>query len=254
MKPLLTTASVLLVVSFLIVNASACSDVACIGRGLEMRRNFIVAIVNDKRPLEGVTVEVTRYVDGQPGRVFSTLTNVKGKARVVGLPPGDYWLKAQLLGITATYHCFHVDSAPSRRAKGNVKYQWGTWASPTTRVAGTLMDCQPAKGNNPVLNLVQCTPIPVVAARFKLTNPMTGAAFTTFSNGNGSFAFASMPSGKYVLHVEGGKALVRDYDEADLLIKVASNAKWNTLSLTRREAGAGSCGGTYLELRASTKP
>ena len=252
MKTLLTTA---LVVSFLIGNASACSDVACVGRGLEMRRDFIVAIFNDRRPLEGVTVEITRYGNGEPAPVFSVLTNTKGKAHLVGLPPGDYWLNAQLLGITAAYYCFLVDSTPSRKAKRAVKYQWGDWATATARVAGTLVDCQHAKGNNPVLNLVQCTPVPVVAARVKLTNPTTGATFTTLSNGNGSFAFASIPGGKYVLHVEGGKALDREYDEADLLIKVAPNVKLDTLLLTRRETAAGSCGGTSLELRATkTRP
>lgn len=254
MKPLLSTARLLLIVSFVVVNASACSDVACIGRGLEMRGDFLVTIVSDKRPIEGVTVEITRYVNGEPARVVSVLTNLKGRASVLGLSPGDYWLKAQKLGILAEYQCFHVDRAPSRKARRAVKYRWGDWAPSTARVAGALVDCQPGRGKNPVLNVIQCTQVPVVAARFRLTNPMTGATFTTASNENGSFAFASIPSGKYVLQVEGGKALDREYDGTDQLIKVTPNAKWDTLLLTRREATAGSCGGTSLEFRASTRP
>ena len=254
MKPLLMTASVLLVVSFVVVNASACSDVACVGRGLEMHGDFVVTIINDKHPLEGVMVEITRYANGEPSLVLSVLTNVKGRASIRGLAPGDYWLKAQKLGILAAYHCFHVDSAPSTKAKRAVKYKWGDWAPSTARVAGTLIDCQPGRGKNPVLNVVQCTQVPVVAARFRLTNSMTGATFTTASNENGSFAFASIPSGKYVLQVEGGKALDREYDGTDQLIKVSPNAKWDSLLLTRREAAAGSCGGTSLEFRASTRP
>lgn len=219
-----------------------------------MRPDFTVSIVNDKRPLEGVSIEITRFADGNPQRVAFAMTDAEGKARVLGLSPGDYWLKAELLGITATDFCFHVNSAPSKKARRVAKYEWGDWAPSIAGVAGTLMDCQPAKGNNPVMNLVRCTQVPVVAARFELINPITRTTLSTLSDENGSFAFPHVPSGKYVLHVEGGKALTREYDETDQLIKVNPTAQPNTLLLIRRESGAGSCGGTDLEFRASTKP
>jgi hypothetical protein len=71
----------------------------------------------------------------------------------------------------------------------------------------------------------------------------------TASDANGSFGFNSLSDGTYVLHIEGGRTPTREYDSADLLVKLAADAKWNALLLTRRDAGAGSCGGTSLDLK-----
>jgi hypothetical protein len=237
------------------VQASACSDVMCLGHGFEMRRDFLVTVLNEDRPLAGVSVEVTTNVaNSDEVQRFSGVTDAKGTVRVVRLPPGDYWLKAQLLGITAAYHCFHIASTPSRKAKSALKYEWGDLAPATSRIAGKLMDCQPALGGNRLLNLLHCAPVPVVGARFKLQSPTTGATYSTLSNEGGSFAFDSIPRGKYVLHVEGGRTPTREYDSADLLIDLIPHTQGNTILLTRRDSGAGSCGGTSLDVKTSADP
>jgi hypothetical protein len=56
-----------------------------------------------------------------------------------------------------------------------------------------------------------------------------------------------VPAGVYVLHIEGGGS-GRNYDATDLLISLSPNARKDTLELRRREAFAGNCGGTNLEL------
>ena len=238
------------VLLLLAVQASACSTVACIGNGFEMRRDFVVTVLHEDRPLAGVSVEVTTNSNSHEVQRFSGITDENGTVRIVGLPPSNYWLKAQLFAIFAAYHCFHVASTPSRKAKGTLRYDWGDLAPATSRIAGKLIDCQSGKGETPLLNFLHCKPFPVVGARFKLQSP-TGATYTTLSDEGGSFAFDSIPHGKYVLHVEGGRTPTREYDSADLLINLSPEAKWNTLLLTRRDPGAGSCGGTSLDLKAN---
>ena len=252
MKRLVAAGIVLSLLLLLEVQASACSAVSCLGNGFEMRRDFVVTVLHEDRPLAGVSVEVTTNANSDEGQRFSAVTDANGRVRIVGLPPGDYWLKAQLHGIYAAYHCFHVASTPSRKAKGALRYDWGDLAPATSRIAGKLIDCPSGKGESPLLNFLHCTPFPVVGARFKLQSPTTGATYTTLSDEGGSFAFDSIPHGKYVLHVEGGRTPTREYDSADLLINLSPEAKWNTLLLTRRDPGAGSCGGTYLDLKTTT--
>jgi hypothetical protein len=234
----------------LAVQANASSVVACLDNGFETRRNFVVTVLHEDRPLAGASVEVTTNANSEVQR-FSGITDANGRVRVVGLPPGDYWLKAQLFGIFAAYHCFHVASTPSRKAKGALRYDWGDLAPATSRIAGKLIVTQSGKGESPLLNLLHCTPLPVVGARFKLQSP-TGATYTTRSDEGGRFSFDSIPDGKYVLHVEGGRTPTREYDSADLLINLNPDAKWNTLLLTRKDSGAGSLGGTSLDLKTNS--
>jgi hypothetical protein len=243
-------AGIVLPLLLLAVQANASSTVSCLDNGFEMRRDFFVTILHEDRPLAGASVEVTTNASSHEVERFSAITDANGRVRV-GLPPGDYWLKAQLLGIFAAYHCFHVASNPSRKAKGALKYDWGDLAPATSHIAGKLMDCQSGKSESPLLNLLHCAPVPVVGARFKLQNPTSGATYIALSDEGGSFAFDSIPHGTYVLHVEGGSTPTREYDSADLLINLSPDAKWNTLLLTRRDPGAGCFGGTSLDLKTN---
>jgi len=251
MKKIVATRVVLPLLLLLAVHARASSAVACLGNGFEMRRDFVVTVLHEDRPLAGVSVEVTTNSDSDEVQRFSGITDADGRVRVAGLPPGDYWLKAQLLGITAAYHCSHIADISSRKAKSALRYDWGDLAPATSRIAGKLMDCLRGEGESPLLNLLHCTPVPVVGARFRLQSPTTGGTYTTISDADGSFAFDSVPHGTYVLHVEGGKTPTREYDSADLLINLSPDARWNTLLLTRRDPGAGSGGGTSLDLKTN---
>ncbi|MBV9144598.1 MAG: carboxypeptidase regulatory-like domain-containing protein, partial [Acidobacteria bacterium] len=75
---------------------------------------------------------------------------------------------------------------------------------------------------------------------------LTGTAYHSSSDAAGSFSFDDVPSGTYVLHIEGGSAGERGYDATDLLLKVSPKAPRQSLLLTRRDGGT--CGGTELDL------
>jgi hypothetical protein len=222
----------------------ACSAAACVGRGTEMRPGFAVKITHDKNPLSGANVQVT----SRGSELFSGITLADGTVRVIGLPPGDYWLIADFLGIGAAYECFHISDQPSRKAKRRLAFEWGDDAAATTRIAGKLIDSQPGKGGDPLWNILHRVDVPIRGAGLKLQNPITGAIYLADSDNDGNFAFDGIAEGIYVLHIAGGGTDSRDYDPTDLLIELSFSASRNTLLLKRREGGAGSCGDTSLGL------
>jgi hypothetical protein len=232
------------------VSSHRCSMASCLNKGIEMRQDFMVSVRHDGKPLAGVVVQVTSNIAGESREQFSGTTSTDGSVHVTTLPPGEYWLNAELLGISATTQCFHVDRRRSRRAKHKLRYEWGDLAPATRRVAGKLIDSQPNRGGTPIWNLEHPVETPIGGARLKLQNPITGNTFATTSDHNGSFAFEAIPSGTYVLHIGSeGASKARNADSTDLLFAVSPNANRGTLLLSRRNAGGGSCGGTYLELR-----
>ena len=117
-------------------------------------------------------------------------------------------------------------------------------------MAGRLVDSQPGHGSSPIMNLIHRVDVPIAHAKLKLENPITAAVYTAESDADGRFTFGDIAPGTYVLHVDGGTITDgRDYDSTDLVVALSHAAKWDTLLLSRREGGGGSCGGTYLELR-----
>lgn len=223
----------------------------CAGDGVEMRRTFVVDITHGGRPLPGVAVEVREFGgEKDNSQLFSSVTARNGKVNVGELPPGNYWLYTEFLGISAGSECFHVAPGSSRSAKKRIAYEWGDLAPGVRRMAGRLIDSQPGHGGSPIMNLIHRVDVPIAHAKMKLQNPVTAAVYNTESDADGHFNFGHMPPGIYVLHVDGGTVTNgRDYESTDLLVALRDTAKWDTLLLSRREAGGGSCGGTYLELR-----
>lgn len=218
---------------------------ACLGHGVEMRRDFAVKIRHEGKPLPGVTVQVTT----EGSERFSGLTLADGTVHVSGLPPGDYWLNAEFLGIGAGYQCFHISGEPSRKSKRKLTYDWGDDAPATRRIAGRLIASQPGEGGTPLWNLVHRIEVPIRGAALKLQSPTTGATYDMDSDSDGRFAFDGITEGLYVLHIAGGGTESRDYDPTDLLVDLSPKARPNFLALERREAGGGSCGGTSLNLQ-----
>jgi hypothetical protein len=225
----------------------ACSAVACINSGPEFRRDFLVVIEHDGRPLRGVNVKITYNAAGELASLFSGVTGSNGDVRVAGLSPGEYWLNAELMGVTAAYHCFHIAARTSRIAKQRVTYECGDFAPVTSQVAGRLIDSQPGTGETPLWNQIHRRALPIIGSTLKLQDPFTGRIFTSTSDMNGAFAFEGILDGLYVLHIEGGKSN-RDFEVANELIRVSAKAKGNRLTLTKRDAGGGDCGGTLLEI------
>jgi hypothetical protein len=234
------------------VSTVACSLVGCADRGVELRKNFTVTVTHQDKPLPGVSVQITGNSDVAGQQSFSALTSVDGTAHFANLPPGDYWIKADLLGIAAGYECFHINSSASRKAKKARRYEWGDMAPAIRQAVGRLVDSQPGKGGNPLENLLHRVHVPIAEARLELRRPVIGTVYTTVSDANGHFTFDRVPDGTYVLHIDAGTAPGnRAFDATDLLVRFSDAAKRSTLLLSRREPGGGSCGGTSLEIEDS---
>jgi hypothetical protein len=209
-----------------------------------MRRDFVITIKHDGRPLKGVNVQITSTVGGVTKSRFSGVTDLDGTVRA-SLPAGDYWLNANLFGITAAYECFHIAQQRSGHAKGRKTYEWGNSAPATRRIAGRLVDSEPGKGGTPLWNMAHRVEVRIRGASLKLQNPVNGDTFQTISDPDGAFAFDQIPKGTYVLHVEGGST-GRSYDASDFLIRLSPSAAGDSLTLTRTEPD--DCGGVRLDL------
>jgi hypothetical protein len=224
----------------------ACSTASCVDNGDEMRRDFVVRITLADKPLPGANVQITG------ARSVSAMSSFDGTVHVSGLPPGEYWLSAEVLGISAGGECFHVNSHSSKSARRMVKYEWGDVFMPgVARIAGTLIESQPTQTGSRLWDLTHRVEAPISEASLKLQNPLTGKAYSTASDDHGDFSFGLVPNGTYALHVEGGKApFGRSYGPTDQMVKVTNTEKRaTTLVLEWSVAGGGSCGGASLQFR-----
>lgn len=228
-----------------VVDASACSLVGCRDDGIEMRREFLVLVKHDGKPLSGVEVKVTAG-GGDTGAVkFSGTTTAEGTIRVINLVPGDYWFSAELLGFSAANYCFHISQHASGRAKRKVVYAWGEYYVSTNTVAGRITDPQPGTSVSQLWNLLHLVKVPIEGAKVSLQNPLTGERYVTKSDENGAYAIEGVPPGTYAMCVEGTEA-GRPYDSTHELIKVSAASERSALDFERGEDG---CGGTRLRLK-----
>ena len=223
--------------------ATACSDVACLNGGAEMRRTFTLRVTHANRALAGVVVHIFR----EGNEKSALVTDSSGTVYIRNLDPGEYWLKADFLGTDVVYTCFHVNGRSTAKAKVHLSYSWGEEAPATARISGVLFDSQPADRENPLIR----SDVPIAGANVRLADPLTGAVYLTNSDRDGKFAFDATPNGTYALHLDGGYAGDRAYDATDKIITVSSSATRNWLVLRRIQADGGSCGGTELEVRAN---
>ena len=216
-----------------------------------MRSDFVVKITLQGRPLANVNTWVTRF-PGEENKLFSGMTGNDGTVRVHNLQPGEYWLVSELLGISAGGICFHVNSHPSGKAKRVVAYGWGEDAPLTRQIAGKLIDPAPGEGAVFLQNIIHHVIAPISDAKLKLQDPLTGALYTTVSNGDGSFSFNEIAEGTYVLHIEGGATPVgHELHPTDFLFRVTDTANRGTLLLER--SGGSTCGGPYITLESPYK-
>ena len=220
---------------------------ACLDRGIEVRRDFQVLVKQDGIRLPGVSVKIESTPRNTDMGDLSAVTSSDRIVYVNNLPAGDYWLTVELLGINVAYHCFHVAAEPTGNAKRILEYDWGEWAPTTRRVAGRLIDSQPGRGSNPLWNIVFRVEVPISGAQLRLRNPVTAEVFHATSDEDGRFDFIRVPEGTYALHVEGGST-GRRYEATDLVMTVSTTAERGELLLKRQEPAAGNCGGTSLDL------
>jgi hypothetical protein len=248
-------AAVLLSLLVFPISSLACSLASCVDNGVELQRDFVVSVTHGGKPLARVTVQVTRYGEEIDNKLFSGMTATDGTVHVPNLPPGEYWLDAGLLGITAGSQCFHVANHASRKARRTVKYEWGDLAPSTRQIAGRLIDPQPGEGVTFLQNIRNGVVAPISETKLKLQNALTGDVYDALSNDDGGFSFAQIPNGTYVLRIEGGKTPAgRNYESTDLLIRLSDAATNNLLLLKRTSGGAGSCGGPSLAMELLSTP
>jgi hypothetical protein len=226
---------------------AACSMIGCLGNGIELKPDFIAKFTHDDKPLARVSVEIIGIDENGGSKYFSGRAAADGIVHISKLPPGDYSLDAQLLGIGVGHECFHVGPHTSRKAGKKLSFEWSEFPPETRQAAGKLIDSQPGKGGDPIWNLTHRSEVPVGAAKLTLRSPFSEAVYTTVSDDEGHFVFGEIPDGLYVLHVEGGTTTAGPTSySADLLFRLRGSAKQKALLLTERDAGGGSCGGWSL--------
>lgn len=239
---MLKTPVMLTILTFAATSAPSlvgCSVAGCPGNGVELRQNVVVEVMHRDKPLSGVTVQITHG----GVQVFSGKTEADGTVHISNLPVGDYWLGAELLGISAAYTCFHVSPRASRKARKKLKFEWGDMPYATGEIAGRLQISQPGKGGTLVWRVQHRVNVPIRNAILILRSPINGSVYKTLSGQDGQFSFAEVPDGDYVLHIERGATPDGDaFGPDDLVLRLAASAKSQSLVLTP-DVGGGSCGG-----------
>lgn len=221
--------------------AVACSAVGCSNDGEEVRSTFAILVTHRDRPLPGATVHIV----AKGAERFSGITDESGTVHVEKLAPGLYWLNSDFLGTGVAYTCFHVSGKPSRKAKKQLTYTWGDDAMAANRIAGRLVDSQPAKGGTPIWNLTHRVDVPVAGAALTLRDPLTHALYSTISDQEGRFLFEGLPNGTYVLRIEGASAGEHTYDPSNSVVELNNTARRSQLLF---KVGPSGCGGNELAL------
>ena len=223
---------------------------ACADNGIELRRDFVVKVTHDGKPLSGVTVQVTRTKAEENGTIaFFDMTASDGTVHIANLPAGEYWLDTEFLGFTAGMQCFHIDNRSSRKAKRAVRYGWGELAPSARQIAGKLIDVQPRGGVTFIEKLRSVAAEPIPEASLKLQNALTGTIYHTVSDQEGGFSFPPSPNGTYVLHLDGGTTPGGlHYGDGDILVRLSDTETEKMLLLKRISGVPGGCGAPYLSL------
>src|SRR5262245_42279377 len=101
-----------------------------------MGATFTVRITQMGKALPGVRVDVAKSTDEQSTPKFFGVTAADGTLKITNLPPGNYSIYTELLGISAGAECFHVNKRSSLRAKTRLQYEWGDYPTPISQIKG----------------------------------------------------------------------------------------------------------------------
>lgn len=238
--------AILALLCFAVVSAQssvACSLAGCAGDGVELRSNAIVSVVHGGKPLSGVAVQITRG----GVQVFSGITEADGAVHISGLQPGDYWLNAELLGISAAYTCFHINARASRKAQKKLIFDWGGEPLAIRRITGRLQISELGKEGDLVWRVQHRIDVPIRNANLIVRSPFNDDVYKGASDQDGKFSFPEIPPGIYVLHVEGGATPNGEaFGPDDFVLRLTPSAKSENLVL-KPNVGGGSCGGWAIE-------
>ena len=229
-------------------SSAACSMFACSPSETELRPNFEVKISHEDRPLARVTVKLTRNDGSRLVELLSQETDANGSVHISKLQPGDYWLSADLLGISAGTRCFHVAPTSSRKATKQISFDWGDEPATARQAAGKLVHTQAGHGDNPIWNITHPVQVPISNARLSLRAPQSDAFYSTTSDNDGHFTFGEIPEGIYVLRVEEGTASGgRGIGPVNLLFRLTHSGAQRNLFVDEADPIGGSCGGWSIE-------
>ncbi len=222
----------------LLPQCAACSMAGCLNDGDEMRPAFTILVTHDDKPLAGVTFHVV----SKGAERFSGTTDEKGMVLVQTLHTWTVLAERRSPRNRCDLYMFSHRRQSSKKAKTRLTYTWGDDAPATTRIAGSLVDSQPAKGGTPIWNLTHRIDVPVTGAGLKLRDPVTHALYSTTSDQDGHFSFEGLPNGTYVLHIGGGNAGDHTYDPTDSVVELSSIAKRSELLFKGGPSGCGAKG------------
>ncbi len=238
----------MLVFAALPASSPACSVSECLPSKSELRSNFAVRLSHDDKPLAHVTVKITRNDGTRIVELFSQETDANGNVHVFRLPPGNYWLTADLLGISAGTRCFHVAAISSWKARKQINLEWGDEPPAAREAGGKLVRTQAGHGDSPLWNITHPAQVPISNARLSLRAPQTDASFSATSDKDGHFTFGEVPDGLYVLHVEASAAANGgSIEPVNLLFRLSHSASHSRLFVDDADAIGGSCGGWSIE-------
>jgi hypothetical protein len=237
-----------LAIAVLPSTSAACSMFGCSPSETELRPNFDVKISHGDRPLTRVMVKLTRNYGARLVEVLSQETDANGSVHISKLPPGDCWLHAELLGISAGMRCFHVAPKSSRKATKQVSFEWGDEPASAHEAAGKLVHTQAGHGDSPIWNITHPVQVPVSNARLSLRAPESDAYYSTTSDKDGHFTFGEILDGLYVLRVEGGAAAGgRSIEPVNLLFRLSRSGAQRSLLVDEGDPIGGSCGGWSIK-------
>jgi hypothetical protein len=237
-----------LVFAVLPISSAACSMSGCSPSETELRPNFAVKISHDDRPLAHVAVKLIGNDGTRIVELPSQETDASGTVRISNLPPGNYWLSADLLGISAGTRCFHVAPTSSRKTTKQISFEWGDEATAAREAAGKLVHTQAGHGDNPIWNITHPVQVPIGNARLSLRAPESDAYYTATSDKDGHFTFGEVPDGLYVLRVEGGAAAGgRGIEPVNLLFRLSQSGAQRDLFVDETDPIGGSCGGWSIK-------
>ena len=229
---------------------SGTSLVGCANRGVELRADFTVEVTHADKPLPGVSVEIKGGQESAK-QLYSELTSADGRVRFKKLPPGEYWINVELLGIGAGYECFHINSSPSSKAKKRRRYEWGDLPVGVRQVAGRFVDSKPGSEGTPIQRIIHRVDLPLAGAQLELHQPFDGTVHRTVTDSTGYFLFDKIPAGIYVLHIVASPSVE---SASDFLIRISDGAKPGTILLRKNDASAGERGGTSLQTEVNSSP
>ena len=199
--------------------------------------SFVIAISYNGRPLPGIEVEISRETDKEPYlvHVMSTRSDERGQSLIRGLDQGSYFLVVKHAGIEGEAVELKVvnDEQTDAFVEGKLELSWPNRKVFKIReVAGMLF-------RTPFDFTKRSTEPPLSGSKVTLTDAFTATQRSvSIVQNDGSFGFANLDAGLYILHIKQGQGTRQSGDleeEIDgyVFVEVVPDAADHNLPLLR---------------------